>query len=94
MAVRVTQEFEGDTAQYDQVNEKLDPQNNPPEGLIVHSAADAGGGKMRIVDVWESQGAYESFAQDRLGPVIAEVVGEDAPPPDTTFEELHAVVKP
>ena len=39
---------------------------------------------MRVVDVWESQGAFETFAQERLGPAVAEVLGEDNPPPDIT----------
>ena len=94
MAVIVTQEFEGTPDQYDQVNEKLDARNNPPDGLHIHTAADAGGGRMRIVDVWESQGDFESFAQEKVGPAVAEVVGEDAPPPDIKIEELHEVIKP
>jgi hypothetical protein len=94
MAVIVTQEFEATSDQYDDVNGKIDPENNPPDGLIVHTAADAGGGKMRIVDVWESQGAFESFGQEKVGPAVAEVLGADAPPPDIKIEELHNVVKP
>jgi hypothetical protein len=94
MAVRVTQEFEATTDEYDQVTEKLDPDNNRPDGMIIHTAATAGDGKMRVVDVWESQGAFESFAQERLGPAVTEVVGEDNPPPDIQIEELHNVVKP
>jgi hypothetical protein len=93
MAVVVIQEFESNREEYDQVNAKLDPENNPPQGLIVHTAADLGGGKMKVVDVWESQGDYEAFAQERLMPAVAEVAGPDAPPADIQVHELFDLVK-
>ena len=76
MAVLVIQDFEATTEEYDQVNEKLG--GATPEGGILHSAIDLGGGKMRAVDVWESTQAYQSFVQDKLIPAIAEV-NPDAP---------------
>ena len=96
MAVTMTLDFPGTTDQYDQVNQKLDVKNNPPDGLIIHTCADVGGGNLRIVDVWESQGDYEKFSEGALGPAIAEVLG--APPeggqgPGPEFQELHEVIK-
>jgi hypothetical protein len=93
MAVVVIQEFEGTVDEYKQVNEKLDPESNPPSGLIVHSGADIGDGKLRVVDIWESQGDYESFVQERLMPAIAEV-NPDASPADIQVHELIDLVKP
>jgi hypothetical protein len=93
MAVIVTQEFEGTREEYDKVNEKLDPVNNPPSGLIVHTGADIGGGKLRVVDVWESEGDFQSFLQERLIPAISEV-NPDAPQADVQVHEAIDVVKP
>lgn len=93
MAVSVTVEFKGTTDQYDQVNEKMDIKGNPPDGLIVHSAADLGG-TMRVIDIWDSREAYEKFGQERLGPTVIEVVGPDAPQVAPEITEPHSVLKP
>ena len=96
MAVTMTQQFPATTDQYDEVNAKMDVENDPPNGLIVHTAARVGD-DIRIVDVWESQGDYEKFLEDRLGPAVVEVMGpppQDAPPPNLDFQELHNVIKP
>jgi hypothetical protein len=93
MAVSIVVEFEGTIEQYDAVNEKMDAKANPPEGLIVHTGADIGGGKIRAMDVWESAEAYGKFAEERLGPAIAEVVGPDGPQVQPEITELHDVIK-
>jgi len=97
MAVMVTQEFPASVEQYDHVNEKLDVESNPPEGLILHAGADIGGGKMKVVDIWESADAWQSFLDNRLGPAVVEVMGpppEGAEQPPTEIHELHDLVKP
>ena len=94
MAVLVTQEFDASVEQYDKANEKIDPQSNPPDGLILHSGVDIGGGKMKVVDVWESADKFQAFADEKIGPVVAEVVGEDAPEPKIEIEELHDLIRP
>lgn len=93
MAVSVVVEFEATMEQYDAVNEKLDAHANPPEGMIIHSAADIGGGKIRVIDIWESADAYGKFAEQKLGPAIVEVVGPDAPQIQPQITELHDVIK-
>ena len=95
MAVTMTLEFPGTTDQYDEVNKKLDVENNPPDGLIIHTCA-AIGDNLRIVDVWESQGDYEKFSEGRLGAAVTEVMGpppEGATPPGPEYQELHKVTK-
>jgi hypothetical protein len=86
MAVRIAMEFEATTDQYDQVNDKIG--QPPPDGLIVHSAADKGG-RMKIVDIWESADKFGAFAQGTLGPAVAEVMGDSGSAPDPEIEELH-----
>jgi hypothetical protein len=89
MAVLMELEFEGTPEQYDAVEQAMDAKGNPPDGLIAHSAQDLGG-KMHIVDIWESPEAFGAFAESRLGPTIAQTLGDDAPPaPQPRFTELH-----
>jgi hypothetical protein len=88
MAVRVTIEFPASAADYDRVNDAV---GDPPDGLIVHTAADMGG-TMKVVDVWESAEKFAAFAENQLGPKVAEVLGDGGPAPaEPQFEELHNV---
>jgi len=50
--------------------EKLGNADDPPAGLIIHTASEVDG-RVRVVDVWESQQAYEAFERDRLMPAFA-----------------------
>lgn len=95
MAIVMMQEMtEASVEQYDQIAAKLNPDENPPEGLIVHAAGQREGGGMRIVDVWESEDAYNRFREQRLGPVVREVIGEQAGPPEHETFEVHHLVHP
>ena len=86
MAVMVTIEFPASSEDYDRVNDSL---GDSPDGLIVHTAADLGG-KMRVVDMWESPEKFAAFAEGRLGPKVAEVLGDGAPEPgQPEFQELY-----
>jgi hypothetical protein len=95
MAVLMTQEIPATKEQYDQVNQKLGVDDNPPDGLMIHTAQDHGD-HMRIVDVWESQQAYETFRNERLGPAVEEVVGPapEGAAPQNEFHELYNVIRP
>ena len=68
---------QGTTDFYDAVNEKLGVDENPPAGMVVHIAMARDGGGIRIVDVWESREAFESFRDDRLMPTIQAVAEEN-----------------
>jgi hypothetical protein len=82
---------------YKQVSETLDTEGNPPDGLIVHTASEVDG-KLKIVDVWESQEHAERFGRERLGPAIMEVAGDQVggPPEPDQIEiyEIRNLVKP
>lgn len=90
MAVFMEMELPVTRDQYDAVEAAVDPQGDPPNGLIAHSAR-FDGDTLRILDIWESPEAFQAFAQSRLGPGIAETLGDDAPdgPPEPKFTELH-----
>jgi len=96
MAITMTSEFPATPEQYDRVNEKIGVQANPPDGLIIHTAAQVGD-NMRVVDVWESEEAFNSFNDQTLMPAVMEVMGQ--PPEGTTptppeIRQLHNVIKP
>jgi hypothetical protein len=75
---------------YDQVNEKIDIQNNWPEGCIAHMAFEKNG-TMHIHDAWESREDFERFAEGRVGPAMQEIAGPDAPSIEPQFNDLHNV---
>jgi hypothetical protein len=84
------------TANYDAVNARLNPEGNPPAGLIVHTAGFAGD-VFRVFDIWESQADAERFLEERLMPAIQAVMSEageeGAPPARQYFYALHDLVK-
>jgi hypothetical protein len=93
MAVAIIMDIEATAEEYDAVNEKIQPEANPPEGLIIHVGG-VMGSSIRVIDVWESEQAFNDFRESRLGPAVGEVMGEAAGPPNIQVLELHDVVKP
>ena len=90
MAVLLEMEFEATPDQYDSVERALDIRSDPPKGLIAHTARPEGE-MMKIVDIWESPEDFGAFAESRLGPTVAQTLGDDGPqgPPEPRFTELH-----
>jgi hypothetical protein len=89
--VRIVSPREVTFDMYQQVDAKLQEQSDPPEGLIVHTASVVDG-KLKIVDVWESEEHAQRFGRERLGPAIAEVAGEEmAAPPDPEQVEIYEI---
>jgi hypothetical protein len=79
---------------YDAVNAKAGVSENPPEGLLMHTAGEVDG-QWQIVDVWESEEHARRFDEQRLAPAIEAVVGSTPPgPPPRTVYELHRVIRP
>ena len=68
MAVGVLIEFPGVTRdQYEQLEQALGL-SGLPEGELIHLCGPTSDGGWRTVDVWESQEAFERFANDLLSP--------------------------
>ena len=79
MAVGITVTMPGATAEaFDQVNELIDPDSNPPQGLIFHASGPVEGG-WRAGDVWESRAHFDRFAQERIAPAMASLGVSGAP---------------
>lgn len=66
-----------------------------PDGLIVHLAIERPEGGLRYIDVWDSESAWDRFAEERLHPVVhsllSEVFGDDLPdePARAPMSVLH-----
>jgi hypothetical protein len=82
------------TPTYDGVQEKLGVEQNPPSGLILHSAGFGDDGVFRIYEVWESREAAEGFFEERIMPAVNEVSdGEPSLPVKQELYELHNLVR-
>ena len=74
---RITRLPEGlGAAQYDAVSAKLDIANDPPDGLLFHSAGELEG-IFQIFNVWESSEHADRFTRERLQPARVDVMGEE-----------------
>ena len=100
MAIAYVQEFDGDendhsTTNYDTIRARLNVDADPPAGLIAHTAGFAGGGVFRIFDIWESAEAQARFRDERLMPIVSEIMasGAGAVPAREYTYELHDLVR-
>jgi hypothetical protein len=75
--------------QYDAVIEKMGFANEPPEGLIFHSAGELEG-RFQVFNVWESREHSERFTRERLRPAQVAILGEErvAAMPDAEIIEI------
>jgi hypothetical protein len=92
MATGLRLKFDGGTQeQYDAVHGAMDIDNDPPAGLIFHSAGPIDGG-WGVIDFWESRGHFDRFVESRLQPALGEL-GESAftSPPDIKEFPVHHV---
>ena len=82
----------------DGVTREMSADTDPPAGLIVHTHFEEDG-RIRVVDVWDSQEAYESFAESRLMPAMQKVAAgqgmdmSQAPQLETSILQVHGVVR-
>lgn len=69
MSYAVIEDVAASWEQYEPIGRSLGPL---PNGLLVHVAGPTEEG-FRIIEIWESEGAWERFREDRLGPALAGV---------------------
>jgi hypothetical protein len=73
MAILLLMEWPGVTeAQYEAAMRELNMDMDPPIGGVIHQAAFTGSG-LRVVDVWESEAAFQAFAEMRIMPAVRKV---------------------
>lgn len=83
-------------AMLDAVTARMDAKANPPDGLIVHTHYEQDG-RVRVMDVWESEQAFRTFQQERLVPAMQQVAAENGmelgDQPDHVVVEVHDYVR-
>ena len=87
MAIGVQLDFNGATLQqYDEVIAKMgfEPGGRGEPGGLFHWVTKTDDG-IRVIDVWQSREAFERFAQEKIGPLTADV-GLTSPPRITLFD--------
>jgi len=77
--------------QYNQVMRTLDLDKNPAAGAILHVAGFTAG-TLHVLDVWESQQAFERFQKDRL-PAALQKAGITSQP-KVQFYPVHNIYVP
>lgn len=89
MPIAVIMDFPGATVeQYDQVIEKMGftPGGPGEPGGISHWIAATENG-LRITDVWQTREQFDTFSQEKIGPLSAEAGFPG--PPEVTIYEVH-----
>ena len=77
--------------QYDAVTEKMGFADQPPEGLIFHSAGELEG-RFQVFNVWETPENFERFVKDRLRPAQVAVMGEERVAALPDAEIVHVAI--
>ena len=77
--------------QYNRVMSNLGLDANPPAGAIFHVSGFSEG-TLRVLDIWDSQQAFERFQQDRLNAAVqqAGISGQ----PKVQFFPVHNIYAP
>jgi hypothetical protein len=87
MAVGIRTKLAGVTAeQFEQVRSAVNPEGNPPEGLIFHASGPIDGG-WGVIDFWESSEHHQRFVAERVMPAMAAAGATGAP--DVREFEVH-----
>lgn len=89
----IAREFNGagwTPEQYDALIERMDLGGHSAPGVLYHWAAATADG-MHAVDVYESREAADSLAQEKIGPIAADL---GLPAPEVREYEVHAVLTP
>jgi hypothetical protein len=82
MSFAFTQDLPIDAAFYKRIFDGLG--DELPKGLVSHLVFERPEGGLRFVDIWESEEDCERFTEERLHPVVhellSEVFGDQLPP--------------
>jgi hypothetical protein len=73
--------------QFDQLQAVLDPDANPPDGLVFHASGPVEGG-WGVLDFWESRPHYDRFAAERIGPAL-DAIGAAGMQPEVHEFPVH-----
>jgi hypothetical protein len=76
-------------ANYDEASTRVRWEQDTPDGAIFHVAWFTNGG-INVIDVWESEQAFNNFAEQRLMPVVKGELGFPGEP-QVEFSQAHRV---
>lgn len=82
----------------DEVTREMGVDTDPPAGLLLHAHFEEDA-RVRVVDLWDSQEAYEAFQESRLMPAMQKLAASrgmdmtQAPQPATSILNVHGLVK-
>jgi hypothetical protein len=92
MAVVIVNEIEGASQDfYEQVNPKVMPGGQLPEGCQVHIAGPLDNG-WRVITVWDSEEQFQQFRNEKLIPAIREVAGDERIAPEIKTGPVHTLL--
>jgi hypothetical protein len=92
MAVVIVNEMEGaDQSMYDEVNPKVMPGGQLPDGCQLHIASPMEGG-FRVITVWDSEDRFQDFRQNTLLPALEEAGQGGRIAPKITAQPVHNLV--
>jgi hypothetical protein len=81
--------FSGGTLeQYDQAIEKMELGGELPPGGVFHWVTQTDDGLL-VTDVWESPEIFQQFAEEKIGPITAEI---GLPEPQIEHHEVHNTI--
>jgi hypothetical protein len=93
MAIGIRFTLAGVTAeQYDSVNDRVDPVNNPPEGLLFHASGPVERG-WGVIDFWESRAQFDSFFGGHVAPAVQAAGLDMKAPPEVHEFPVHEYFK-
>ena len=79
------------TAEYDQMRERLGIGDTPPPGGVFHVATVSDGGKVRIIEVWDSREEAEAWGEKVNAE--REKAGIGSGPPSIEYLDVHSIVQ-
>jgi hypothetical protein len=89
MAVVIVNEIEGGSQDfYDQVNPKVMPDGVLPDGCQVHIAGPVASG-WRVISVWDSEGQFQKFRDEKLIPALRDAGGEERIAPSISADPVY-----
>jgi hypothetical protein len=79
MAIGIMITLNGGTAEMvDRLNAEIDPDGNPPEGLLFHASGPVVGG-WGVLDFWQAREHFDRFLAQRIRPALAAIGSKDQP---------------
>jgi hypothetical protein len=92
MAVVVVNEIEGGSKDlYEEVNPKVMPGGELPDGCQIHIAGPIENG-WRVITVWDSEEQFQQFRNEKLIPAMREAGSEDRIAPSISSNEVHRLI--